>query len=168
MWYWPSTDGARSIRRGSVRTGCGSRDHQAAGASFEPVRPSCNPWNRRDCTRHWDLRAERKLTLPESKTVLRTRSLINNLHMHPHIQFHFIPLNFIPWTKVKTTLSFTIASNLPSTISFAPNAWWIAREGHCFAQFLFGRVCDSQRTILHIDILSILSSGYTTQKTEPN
>lgn len=78
LGYWPSTDGVRSTRRGSARTGCGSWGRRAAGASSGPDRPSCIPWSRRDYMRRWDLRAEKTLTLPESNTVLRSYSLRNS------------------------------------------------------------------------------------------
>lgn len=54
------TDDVRNTPRDSARIGCGRPDRRAVDAS-SVGRPSCSPWCRPDCTRRWDLRAERTL-----------------------------------------------------------------------------------------------------------
>lgn len=73
------TDGVRSTLRGSARTGCGKPDRQVVGASSADY-PSCSPLRRPDCTRRWDLRAEKTLNISGVRRCPRTTPVIEQAH----------------------------------------------------------------------------------------
>lgn len=85
------TGGARSIRRGNVRTDCGRLGLLAAGAS-SAAHPSCSPSYHRDCRLRWDLHGVKTL-LVVLDAVLQLRGL-GVYSLHQCHEFFFLSKRF--------------------------------------------------------------------------